>query len=71
MSKDKVAKIRKLPASLEEAIEELESDHSFLTVGGVFKRDVVETWIEHKKSKEIDAIRLRPHPWEYHLYHDV
>lgn len=71
MTKEKATKIKKLPGSLEEALSALESDHAFLTVGGVFKKDVVDTWIEHKRSKEIDAIRLRPHPWEYHLYHDV
>ncbi|MEW6722229.1 MAG: type I glutamate--ammonia ligase [Candidatus Micrarchaeota archaeon] len=71
MSKEKAAKIRKLPGSLDEAIAELESDHDFLLQGGVFTKDVIESWVDHKKHKELDQIRLRPHPWEFHLYHDV
>jgi glutamine synthetase len=71
MSKEKAAKIRKLPGSLDEALQELENDHDYLLQGGVFTKDVIETWIDHKRHKELDQIRLRPHPWEFHLYHDV
>lgn len=71
MSAEKAAKIKKLPGSLDEAIAELEQDHEYLLAGNVFTKDVIETWIDHKKHKEIDQIRLRPHPWEFHLYHDV
>ncbi|MBI5223162.1 type I glutamate--ammonia ligase [Candidatus Micrarchaeota archaeon] len=71
MSPEKTAKIRKLPGSLNEAIKELEADHQFLLEGNVFTKDLIETWIDHKRAKEIDQIRLRPHPWEFHLYHDV
>jgi glutamine synthetase len=71
LSKEKATKIAKLPGSLEEALKELENDHEFLLEGGVFTKDVLETWIEYKKTKEIDSIRLRPHPWEYYLYHDI
>lgn len=68
---ERAAKIRKLPGSLDEALLELESDHAFLLEGDVFTKDVVETWIDYKRTKEIDPIRLRPHPWEYYLYHDA
>ena len=71
MSREKSAKIKKLPGSLEEAIAELESDHDFLLQGGVFTKDVIDAWLDQKKHKELDQIRLRPHPWEFHLYHDV
>ena len=71
MSKEEATKIRKMPGSLDEAIAELEKDHQFLLEGGVFSKDLIETWIEFKRSKEINPIRLRPHPWEFHLYHDV
>ncbi len=60
-----------VPGSLEEALCALEADHEFLLTGGVFTPDVLETWIEYKRSVEIDAIRLRPHPYEFHLYYDV
>lgn len=69
LSKDRLGKIKKMPCSLEESLSALESDHSFLL--GPFSKDLIQTWIEYKREKEISAISLRPHPWEYHLYHDV
>ncbi|HET6204881.1 MAG TPA: hypothetical protein VFI25_18990 [Planctomycetota bacterium] len=39
--------------------------------GGVFTRDVLETWIETKRKREVDAVRLRPHPYEFFLYYDA
>jgi hypothetical protein len=39
--------------------------------GDVFTRDVIETWLDYKRTKEVDAIRLRPHPHEFHLYYDI
>ena len=71
MSKESSAKIRKLPGSLDEALKELEADHEYLLTGGVFTKELIETWVDYKRTKEIDPIRLRPHPWEFHLYHDV
>ena len=60
-----------MPGSLDEALRELEADHEFLLKGDVFTEDVVETWTEYKKANEIDALRLRPHPYEYVLYYDA
>jgi glutamine synthetase len=71
MERGKASRIKKLPGSLSEAIAALESDHDYLLQGGVFTKDVIDTWAEYKKAKEIDPIRLRPHPYEFHLYHDV
>ena len=62
--------IRTTPGSLEEAINALEEDHAFLTQGGVFTTDLVETWVAWKREKELDPIRLRPHPHEFYLYYD-
>jgi len=39
--------------------------------GGVFSRDLIETWISYKRENDIDPIRLRPHPHEFALYYDV
>ena len=64
-------KIKNVPSSLEEALDALEKDHEFLLKGGVFTEDLVEEWITYKRSKEVDAIRLRPHPYEFVLYHDI
>ncbi|MBI2651430.1 type I glutamate--ammonia ligase [Candidatus Woesearchaeota archaeon] len=71
LSKEELKKIKSVPASLPEAIDSLENDHDFLLQGDVFTKDLIETWIEYKRKKEIDPVRLRPHPWEYHLYYDV
>jgi glutamine synthetase len=60
-----------LPASLEEALHELDQDHAFLLKGDVFTRDVLDTWAEYKTEQEINPLRLRPHPYEFHLYYDV
>ena len=62
--------IRTTPGSLEEAIEALEKDYAFLTRGDVFTEDLVRTWIAYKREKELDPIRLRPHPHEFYLYYD-
>ena len=59
------------PRSLEESLVALESDHEFLLRGDVFTRDVVNSWISHKRQHEVDAVRRRPHPYEFCLYYDV
>ena len=65
------AKVKKMPGSLDESLRNLEKDHDFLLKGNVFTQDVLETWWTYKREKEIDAIRLRPHPYEFFLYYDV
>ena len=59
------------PASLEEAIQALEEDHEFLLKGDVFTEDVIQAWIKYKMEEEVDAIRVRPHPYEFALYYDM
>ncbi|MGE5326578.1 MAG: type I glutamate--ammonia ligase [Deltaproteobacteria bacterium] len=68
--KDK-AKVKSTPGSLDEVLAALEKDHSFLTESGVFTDDLIEGWISYKSKKEIDSIRLRPHPHEFAMYFDV
>jgi glutamine synthetase len=58
------------PGSLDEALDALEQDHAFLLKGGVFTEDLIETWISYKRANEVDPLRLRPHPHEFHLYYD-
>ncbi|HET9672083.1 MAG TPA: type I glutamate--ammonia ligase [Actinomycetota bacterium] len=65
------ASVRQVPGSLEEVLDTLEADHQWLLEGGVFTQDVIDTWIEYKRAHEVDAVRLRPHPHEFHLYYDV
>ncbi len=71
LSKERLAKIPTVPSSLSEALSALEKDHEFLLRGGVFTQDVLDTWLDYKISKEVDPVRLRPHPWEFYLYFDV
>ncbi|MBI3596332.1 MAG: type I glutamate--ammonia ligase [Nitrospirae bacterium] len=68
---EEAAKIPTMPGSLDDALDNLEKDHAFLLKGGVFTNDVVETWIQYKREKEVDPMRLRPHPYEFFLYYDV
>lgn len=70
MSPEELAQTRKTPGSLEEALNELEKDHEFLTRGDVFTPDMIEAWINWKREKEVDPMRLRPHPYEFSLYYD-
>jgi len=63
-------KVAKVPGSLDAALNALERDHDFLLKGDVFTQDVIETWIEYKRTKEVDSLRLRPHPWEFAAYFD-
>ena len=65
------SKIDNTPADLSEALDALEADHDFLLKGDVFTPDVIENWVAYKRENEIDAIRLRPHPWEFALYFDI
>jgi glutamine synthetase len=45
--------------------------HEFLLRGDVFTEDVISTWIWYKRNREVDALRLRPHPYEFCLYYDI
>ncbi|MBD3264841.1 MAG: type I glutamate--ammonia ligase [Candidatus Omnitrophica bacterium] len=71
LSASEAKKIPTVPSSLLESINALERDHDFLLRGNVFTRDVIDTWVEYKKEIEIDGVRLRPHPYEFHLYFDI
>jgi glutamine synthetase len=68
---EELAKVPSVPGSLEKALDALEADCDFLFKGDVFTEDVVKTWIEYKRKNEVDAVRLRPHPYEFHLYFDA
>ncbi|MBW2240985.1 MAG: type I glutamate--ammonia ligase [Deltaproteobacteria bacterium] len=71
MAPEELAAIPTMPASLEEALDELEENHDFLLKGDVFTDDSVRNWIEYKRENEVDPMRLRPHPHEFELYFDM
>ncbi|NCA11538.1 type I glutamate--ammonia ligase, partial [bacterium] len=68
---EELAKVPKAPGSLDEALAALERDQEFLLRGDVFTEDVIATWIRFKREKEIQPMRLRPHPYEFCLYYDA
>jgi glutamine synthetase len=63
--------IPQTPGSLEESLAALEADHEFLLKGGVFSKDLIETYIDYKITQEAKQIALRPHPHEFALYYDL
>ena len=65
------AKVKQVPGSLDAVLDALEGDHEFLLRGDVFTQDLVDTWLDYKRVREVDPIRLRPHPYEFFLYFDV
>ena len=67
---EELKRVPNVAGSLGEALDCLEEDHEFLLKGDVFTSDFLEMWISHKR-KEHDALRLRPHPYEFYLYYDV
>ncbi|TWT63795.1 type I glutamate--ammonia ligase [Rubinisphaera italica] len=71
MTPEELAETNVAPTSLGEALEALEADHDFLTAGDVFSQDMLDSFIEYKRAEEIDALRLRPHPYEFDLYYNV
>lgn len=59
------------PKTLSDALAALENDHAFLLRGDVFTHDVIESWLKYKRAEEVEALRLRPHPYEFCMYYDV
>ncbi len=68
---DEAKGIPQLPGSLGEALNALEADNEFLQAGGVFTQDLIDTWIEYKREKELLPFAQRPHPYEFELYFGV
>jgi glutamine synthetase len=71
LAPEELAEVPKTPGSLGEALAALEKDHEFLLRGDVFTEDVINTWISYKQKNEVDAMALRPHPYEFCLYYDM
>jgi glutamine synthetase len=71
LSAREMAKLKTVPSSLDQALNALERDHKYLLKGDVFTQDVIDVWLDYKRSKEVDEMRLRPHPYEFYLYFDI
>ncbi len=68
---EELADIESTPVSLGDSLDALEDDHEYLLKGDVFTQDVLDVWIDYKRENEVDAINMRPHPYEFFLYHDI
>ncbi len=71
LSPEELQDVPQTPGSLDEALRALRADHEFLLRGDVFTPDVIDTWIWYKTENEVDALRLRPHPYEFCMYYDI
>lgn len=71
LSPEELKEVPHVCGSLGEALDALERDHEFLLKGDVFTKDLIQTWIDYKRSQELDPVRLRPVPMEFYLYYDV
>ena len=70
LSRAELKNVPSVPGCLEDALEALRKDHEFLLKGDVFTEDLIETWIDYKYDRDVNPMRLRPHPWEFALYYD-
>ena len=71
LSPEELRNVPSMPGSLEEALSCLEDDHNFMLKGDVFTEELIEAFIDYKRKSEADAVRLRPHPYEFALYYDI
>jgi glutamine synthetase len=71
LSPEELKNVPTLPGSLDKALDALEADHDFLLKGNVFTEPLIDRWINYKRQKEIDTIRMRPTPMEFQLYFDA
>ena len=71
LAPEELKKVPSLPGSLDASLLALQNDHKFLLKGDVFTEDVIHLWIDYKIKNEADAVRMRPHPYEFQLYYDI
>jgi glutamine synthetase len=65
------AVIPQTPTSLEQSLLALEQDNEYLLAGGVFTTDLIDTYLSYKRSREVESLASRPHPYEFALYFDA
>ena len=56
--------------SLDEALEALDKDREFLTRGGVFTDDAIDSYIALKKQ-DVERLRMSTHPIEFDMYYSL
>jgi glutamine synthetase len=70
LPESKLAKIPQVCSSLEMALENLNKDRAFLTRGGVFNDEWIDSYIE-LKMHEVNKYRMTTHPIEMQMYYSL
>src|SRR5271167_3789166 len=71
LSPEELKDVPQMPGSLDQSLDTLERDHEFLLRGDVFTKDAIHEWLDFKRNKELNPIRMRPTPYEFYLYFDI
>lgn len=69
-TEEQQARLYSIPDSLEGALQALRDDYEYLLAGDVFSMELIDSWIT-EKTKEVVAVRNRPHPFEMNLYYGL
>ena len=67
---EEAAEIPTVASSLEQALDALDADRAFLTAGGVFTDDMIDGYIELKRS-EVERLNMTTHPIEFDMYYSL
>ncbi|EKG0041692.1 glutamate--ammonia ligase [Vibrio cholerae] len=67
---EEAAEIPKVAESLQQALQYLDADREFLTAGGVFSDDFIDSYIA-LKTKDVERVNVAVHPLEFELYYSV
>src|SRR6202012_3163437 len=58
LSPEELKDIPHMPGSLEEALDAVDKDHEFLTKGDVFPKAAIHEWLDFKRTRELNPIRM-------------
>ncbi|WP_394135709.1 glutamate--ammonia ligase [Aliivibrio fischeri] len=67
---EEAAEIPTVAESLDIALKALDADREFLTAGGVFSNDFIDSYIQ-LKNQEVERVNMTTHPLEFELYYSV
>ena len=70
LSDEEKAKLQQLPTSLNEALDALEADQDYLTVDGVFPKELLANFIKTKRAECAEMAKI-PHPAEFDRYYNL
>jgi len=70
LSPEEEAELPTVCFSLDQALEELDRDRTFLKAGGVLSDDLIDAYIE-LKSEDVTLLRKSTHPVEFDMYYSL